>query len=73
MVMLGHCPTSIPASELGDHSYVAYFRVDDVDAHHREAVSAGLTAAEPEDKPWGMREFVVRSPEGHRMTIGQSI
>ena len=27
--MLGRCPDAMPASELGDHSYVAYLRVDD--------------------------------------------
>jgi catechol 2,3-dioxygenase-like lactoylglutathione lyase family enzyme len=73
MVMLGECPDSLPAAELGDHSYVAYFRVDDVDAHHATAVSAGLDVAAPEDKSWGMREFVVHSPEGHGITIGQSL
>lgn len=39
--MLGRCPDVPPASELGDHSYVAYLRVDDVDGFHRRAVAAG--------------------------------
>ena len=73
MVMLGKCPDSLPAADLGDHSYVAYFRVDDADAHHDAASTAGLDVAAPQDKPWGMREFTVRSPEGHRITIGQSL
>jgi hypothetical protein len=33
--MLGRCPGVPAAAELGDHSYVAYLRVDDVDAFHR--------------------------------------
>ena len=33
--MLGLCPDVVPASEIGDHSYVAYIEVDDVDAVHR--------------------------------------
>lgn len=73
MVMLGECPDSLLAADLGDHSYVAYFRVDDADAHHDAAASAGLDVAAAEDKPWGMREFTVRSPEGHRITIGQPL
>ncbi len=73
MVMLGECPDSLPAADLGDHSYVSYFRVDDVDAYHDAAVAAGLKAPAPQDKPWGLREFAVRSPEGHRITIGQSL
>jgi uncharacterized glyoxalase superfamily protein PhnB len=71
MVMLGECPDSLPAADLGDHSYVAYFRVDDADAHYAAAAAAGLDVATPQDKPWGLREFTVASPEGHRITIGQ--
>jgi hypothetical protein len=34
--MLGRCPDAFLATELGDHSYVAYLTVTDVDAfHHR--------------------------------------
>jgi hypothetical protein len=25
------------------------------------------------DKPWGMREFVVKSPDGHRIMCGEKI
>ena len=32
--MLGRCPDVVPASELGDHSYVAYLTVEDVDDYH---------------------------------------
>ena len=39
--MLGRCPDVPPASELGDHSYVAYLDVDDVDAFFRKAIAAG--------------------------------
>jgi hypothetical protein len=33
--MLGRCPDVVPASELGDHSYVAYLNVDDLAARRR--------------------------------------
>jgi predicted enzyme related to lactoylglutathione lyase len=39
--MLGRCPDAMPASELGDHSYVAYLDVDAVDEFHARAVAAG--------------------------------
>ena len=32
--MLGRCPDVVPASELGDHSYVAYLTVENVDDYH---------------------------------------
>src|SRR6185295_9415913 len=35
-VMLGECPGEKPASELGDHSYFAYWNVDDVDQLYDE-------------------------------------
>jgi uncharacterized glyoxalase superfamily protein PhnB len=71
--MLGECPNAMPASDLGDHSYVAYLRVDDVDAFHDRAVEAGADITKPlTEEPWGMREFALRSVDGHRFTLGQS-
>ena len=70
-VGLGGCANAIPASALGDHSYVVYVTVDDVDGLHAELLSRAapmLTA--PDTKPWGMREFALRTPDGHRMTFG---
>lgn len=70
--MLGRCPDVVPASELGDHSYVA--RVDDVNAFHDQAVKVGTEISKPPtDEPWGMREFGVRSPDGHRFMLGQPL
>jgi uncharacterized glyoxalase superfamily protein PhnB len=71
--MLGRCPDAMPASDLGDHSYVAYLRVDDVEAFHDRAVEAGAQITKPlTEEPWGMREFALRSVDGHRFTLGQS-
>jgi catechol 2,3-dioxygenase-like lactoylglutathione lyase family enzyme len=70
-VGLGECPEAVPAGELGDHSYVAYVHVDDVDGLYAELVSRGASIrSPPETKPWGMREIALRTPEGHRMTFG---
>jgi uncharacterized glyoxalase superfamily protein PhnB len=72
--MLGRCPDVPAASELGDHSYVAYLRVDDADAFHRRALAAGAEVLKaPTNEPWGMREFGLRSPDGHRFMLGQPI
>ena len=72
MVMLGECPDAIHPSELGDHSYFGYLRVDDVDSYYENAKRQGITILSTiSDKPWGMREFSVATPEGHRITIGQ--
>jgi len=70
-VMLGECPNERPASELGNHSYVAYVTVDDVDRLHAELVESGaIVSTAPESKPWGMREFAAQTPDGHRLQFG---
>ena len=72
--MLGRCPDVPPASELGDHSYVAYLDVDDVDAFFRKAIAAGADVLKtPQDEPWGRRELGLRSPDGHRLMLSQQI
>ncbi|HET6361932.1 MAG TPA: VOC family protein [Gemmatimonadota bacterium] len=73
-VMLGECPGERPAGELGDHSYFAYLLVDDVDEYYREVAARGARVnSSPEDKPWGLREFGLATPDGHRLTCGQPI
>jgi uncharacterized glyoxalase superfamily protein PhnB len=73
-VMLGECPDETPASELGNHSYMAYLIVDDVDALHRELGERGADVlSPPASEPWGMREFGVRTPDGHRIRFGEPI
>ena len=72
-VMLGSCTNIIPVDQLGDHSYFGYFEVDDIDAYRAEIVSGFEWLAEPDDKPWGMREMGVRTPDGHSIIIGQAI
>ncbi len=74
MIMLGECPDDMHPSELGCHNYFGYLRVDDVDAYYEQVQRAGVTPLhELADKPWGMREFGVKSPDGHRIMIGQII
>jgi uncharacterized glyoxalase superfamily protein PhnB len=72
--MLGECTDAIPPTELGDHSYYAYITVDDVDALYAEFQQSGVEFIQtPTDKPWGMREFGVRTIDGHRIMFGQEL
>lgn len=49
-------------------------RVDDADAlHERYRQSGAPIVAGLEDKPWGMREFTLQDPNGHRLRIGHPI
>ena len=72
--MLGRCPDVVPASELGDHSYVAYLTVENVDDYHSRAISEQAEILKvPTDEPWGRREMGLRSPDGHRFMLGERI
>jgi len=72
-IMLGRCPETPAASEIGDHSWFGYVEVDDLDALHREIAARGATCSEPTDKSWGMREMLVTTPDGHRLMFGQEL
>jgi len=73
-IMAGHCPDSTPAGELGDHSYFAYLVVDGVDQYHEEFVERGAEVIKPiQSEVWGMREFGIRTNDGHRIMFGEEI
>jgi uncharacterized glyoxalase superfamily protein PhnB len=73
-IMAGHCPDAIRPSELGDHSYFGYFVVDDVDDYYEMVASKGAEIIKPlRSENWGMREFGVRTIDGHRIMIGQDL
>lgn len=74
MIMLGECPDDLPPADLGCHNYFAYLRVADADEYYHDLKSKGadfLSAIA--DKPWHMREFGVRTVDGHRIMIGHSL
>lgn len=72
MIMLGDCRGSIPPHELGDHSYFGYLLVNNAREFYDEVCANGIPIHSAlADKPWGMREFGVKSPEGHRIMIGE--
>ena len=73
-VRLGECPDEKPASELGNHSYFVYLMVEGLDQLHQELSARGAQViSEPENKPWGLREFSLRTPDGHRIRFGEPI
>lgn len=73
-VMLGECADEMTAEESGNHSYFAHALVENVDEVFAEFLKRGADlTSHPADKPWGIREFGVRTPDGHRITFGQLI
>jgi catechol 2,3-dioxygenase-like lactoylglutathione lyase family enzyme len=73
-IMAGECADALPPADLGDHSYFAYIVLDDIDAYYGRVRDAGASVLKaPRDEPWGMREFAVRTGDGHRIMFGQQV
>jgi catechol 2,3-dioxygenase-like lactoylglutathione lyase family enzyme len=71
---LGHCPDAVPVSRVPDHSWFAYLHVRDAADLFRQYVAAGVEVWHPlADKPWGMREFAIVTPDGHRLVFGEEL
>jgi uncharacterized glyoxalase superfamily protein PhnB len=72
-IMLGSCANDIRASDLGSHSLFGYVGVNDVDELYAELSGRGAESTKPTNRPYGMREIVVTTPEGHRIIFGQDV
>lgn len=67
-IMAGECPDALSAHELGDHSYFAYVEVDDIDPLYDRLIAKGASVIkELRNEPWRMREFGIRTVDGHRI------
>jgi uncharacterized protein YndB with AHSA1/START domain/uncharacterized glyoxalase superfamily protein PhnB len=74
VVMLGECPDDRSAFETANHSYFAYVDVQNIDALYHEYRQKNVEIHYPlEDKPWGQREFGIRTIDGHRIMFGEGI
>lgn len=72
--MLGECPNEQSASEIGDHSYFAYLEIENIDNFYNDCRSNDIKIlSHIEYKPWGQREFSIRTVDGHRITFGEEI
>ncbi len=71
-LQIGECPDAMAAGDTGDHSYFAYLYVEQAAELFAHAESEGAEIIKPiQDEPWGMREFGLRTPDGHRIMIGE--
>ena len=74
VIMAGQCPDALSPHELGHHSYFAYLEVDEIGAFHQAVTEKGRMVIKPlRDEPWGMREFGIRTVDGHRIMFGHRI
>ncbi|HTO87516.1 MAG TPA: VOC family protein, partial [Thermoanaerobaculia bacterium] len=73
-IMAGECPDTVPPRQIGDHSYFGYLVVDDVDEYHRRVTESGAEIVKGlRTEPWGMREFGLRTADGHRIMLGSRV
>ena len=73
-LMLGECRDEVDAGETGNHSWFLHVMVEGVDELHREVSSKGADIVVPiGDRSHGHREFVVRTPDGHRILFGEPL
>jgi catechol 2,3-dioxygenase-like lactoylglutathione lyase family enzyme len=74
VILAGECPDALAPAATGDHAYFAYIEVDDIDALHAELAARGIDTIKPlRDEPWRMREFGIRTVDGHRMMFGAAV
>ena len=73
-LMLGECADEVPAADTGNHSWFVRIMVDGLDEYFRDVSARGAQVlAAPSDKAYGLREFVVRTPDGHRLMFAQPV
>ena len=73
-LMVGDCQGEAPARDTGNHSWFAYVNCEGIDNLYDQYLAREVPIKEPiADKPWGLREFLVETPEGHRIKFGQSL
>ena len=71
-VMLGECSDEMTAEETGNHSWFAHALVENVDEVYAEFIERGAQILSPmANKSWGIRDFSVVTPDGHRIVFGQ--
>lgn len=68
---LGICAAAAPAVA---GIAAVYVDVADVEAAHARCQVEGVELTAPlTTHPWGMRDFVVRDPDGHQLAVGQRV
>jgi len=72
--MLGECSDEMTAEATGNHSWYAHVLIVNVDETYGELIDRGAKILSPiANKPWGIRDFTVVTPDGHRIVYGQLV
>ena len=72
--MLGECRDEVDAGETGNHSWFMHVMVEGVDQLHAEMTANGADVVVAiGNRSHGHREFVIRTPDGHRLMFGEPL
>lgn len=72
--LVGSDPTIFRAPRRGEVSHSILVRVDDLDAHYRQARQGGARILrQPEEFAYGERQYTAEDLAGHRWTFSQSV
>lgn len=70
----GHEFHGVDVAHAGELNLLTYVYVEDVDTAYRELVSRGIEPVDaPGDKYYGIREFLIRDPDGYYYAIAQRL
>lgn len=73
-LMLGECVDEVPAGETGNHSWFTHVMVEGLDEYFDEVSARGAEIlSRPADRAYGLREFVIRTPDGHRIMFAERL
>jgi catechol 2,3-dioxygenase-like lactoylglutathione lyase family enzyme len=73
-LMLGECADEVAATEVGNHAWFARVMVEELDQYYEEVSSRGADViSQPADRAYGLREFVTRTPDGHRLMFAERL
>lgn len=73
-IIIGYSSDTKSLSMADDHSYFAYFDVENIDDLFEELVQRGALISQPPTCQIGdIREFVIETPHGHRILVGQTL
>ena len=73
-LMLGECADEVDAADIGSHSWFLRVIVEGVDDLFQDVSSRGADIlSAPATRGYGLREFVVRTPDGHRIMFAERV
>jgi catechol 2,3-dioxygenase-like lactoylglutathione lyase family enzyme len=68
LIMAGEWPGKAP------DGYFAYIEIDDIETQYKRLISAKADILkELVSEPWGMKECLIRTVDGHKIMFGQDL